>query len=65
MGSDLRVVASGNPEAGFGQAASTQAVKRKIGVAFDLSRMDTIHPLPHDIGMNVIVTESGIYPASS
>ncbi|PWV97204.1 5,10-methenyltetrahydrofolate synthetase [Hoeflea marina] len=33
-----------------------------IGVGYDLARMDTIHPLPHDIAMSLIVTESGVRP---
>lgn len=32
-----------------------------LGVGFDLARIATIRPLPHDIPMDVIVTESGIY----
>ncbi|MBL0292000.1 MAG: 5-formyltetrahydrofolate cyclo-ligase [Betaproteobacteria bacterium] len=33
----------------------------KIGVAFELSRIPTIRPQPHDVPMDFIVTESGIY----
>jgi 5-formyltetrahydrofolate cyclo-ligase len=33
----------------------------KIGVAFELSRLETIHPQAHDIAMDFIVTEAGIY----
>src|SRR5690606_7690447 len=33
----------------------------KIGVAFELSRIDTIHPQAYDIPMDFIVTEAGIY----
>lgn len=33
----------------------------KIGVAFELSRIPTIQPQPHDISMDFIVTELGIY----
>ena len=32
----------------------------RIGVAFELSRIATIHPQPHDIPMDVIVTEAGL-----
>lgn len=32
----------------------------KIGVAFELSRIPTIYPQPHDILMDFIVTEAGI-----
>ncbi len=31
-----------------------------IGVGFALSAIETIHPQPHDIAMDVIVTEAGI-----
>lgn len=33
----------------------------KIGVAFELERMPTIHPQPHDIALDFIVTEQGIH----
>jgi 5-formyltetrahydrofolate cyclo-ligase len=33
----------------------------KIGVAFELSRIATIEPQPHDIAMDYVVTEQGIY----
>lgn len=33
----------------------------KIGVAFELSRISTIQPQPHDIPMDFIVTEIGIH----
>jgi len=33
----------------------------KIGVAFELSRIRTIYPQPHDILMDFIVTEAGIH----
>jgi 5-formyltetrahydrofolate cyclo-ligase len=35
----------------------------KIGVGYELSRMDTIGPLPHDIPMDIVVTEAGVHPA--
>jgi 5-formyltetrahydrofolate cyclo-ligase len=35
----------------------------KVGVARDVSRIETIHPQPHDIPMDVVVTESGIHHA--
>jgi 5-formyltetrahydrofolate cyclo-ligase len=31
-----------------------------IGIGFDLAEIDTIHPQPHDIPMDLIVTETGI-----
>jgi 5,10-methenyltetrahydrofolate synthetase len=37
----------------------------KIGVAFEVSRMPTIHPQPHDVPMDFIVTEQGIHQVSS
>lgn len=33
----------------------------KIGVAFELSRIPTIRPLPHDIAMDFIVTQRGVH----
>jgi 5-formyltetrahydrofolate cyclo-ligase len=33
---------------------------RVIGVGYELSRMDTIHPQPHDRPMDFMVTESGV-----
>jgi len=35
-----------------------------IGVGFELMRLESIRPLPHDIPMDVIVTEAGVYPRS-
>jgi 5-formyltetrahydrofolate cyclo-ligase len=32
-----------------------------VGVGFELARMETIHPLPHDIPMDFIVTEAGLW----
>ena len=32
-----------------------------IGIGFEFSRVDGFVPQPHDIAMNVIVTESAIY----
>lgn len=31
-----------------------------IGVGFELSRLETIHPQPHDMPMDAVVTEAGI-----
>ena len=33
---------------------------RVIGAGFTLSRLDTIHPQPHDIPMSLVVTEDGV-----
>ena len=32
-----------------------------IGVSFELARLPTIHPQPHDIAMDFIVTEAGLH----
>lgn len=40
------------------------AIARKpvaIGVAYESARLETIHPQPHDIPMDWIVTERGVY----
>ena len=31
-----------------------------IGIGYDLGRLESIHPQPHDMPMDVIVTESGV-----
>jgi 5-formyltetrahydrofolate cyclo-ligase len=36
-----------------------------IGVGFELGRLETIHPQPHDIPMDAIVTEAGIQRSPS
>ncbi len=36
---------------------------RTIGVGWELGRLATIHPQPHDIPLDVIVTEAGVFPA--
>jgi 5-formyltetrahydrofolate cyclo-ligase len=37
-----------------------------IGIAYDDSQLETIHPQPHDIPMNVIVTERRVlHPTTS
>ncbi len=36
----------------------------KIGVAFEMSRIETIHPQPHDIPMDFVVTEAAIHYVS-
>lgn len=41
-----------------------EALERKpvvIGVAYESAHLDTIHPQPHDVPMDWIVTERGIY----
>ena len=42
-------------------ALSPQPVK--IGVGFELSRIETIRPQPHDIAMDYVVTQQGIWRA--
>jgi hypothetical protein len=32
-----------------------------IGIGYELAHIDTIHPQPHDIAMDWVVTERGIY----
>lgn len=35
-----------------------------IGVGMELGRFDTIHPQPHDIAMDLIITENGLQSAA-
>ncbi len=32
-----------------------------IGIAYEMARLPTIHPQPHDIAMDYVVTERGVY----
>jgi 5-formyltetrahydrofolate cyclo-ligase len=41
--------------------ATFDAPPLKIGVGFELSRLPTIQPQDHDIPMDVIVTEAGVW----
>lgn len=34
---------------------------QRIGVGFELGRIDTIHPQDHDIAMDAVVTETGLH----
>jgi 5-formyltetrahydrofolate cyclo-ligase len=34
---------------------------RAIGVGYELGRLETIHPQPHDVPMDAIVTEAGVF----
>ena len=43
--------------------AAMQPQPLKIGVGFELSRMASIDPQPHDIALDFIVTETGIHAA--
>jgi 5-formyltetrahydrofolate cyclo-ligase len=40
--------------------AALQPRPRTIGVGFELSRLETIHPHPSDIPLDLIITEAGI-----
>jgi 5,10-methenyltetrahydrofolate synthetase len=47
--------------------AALQPQPLKIGMGFEISRIPTIHPQPHDVPMDFVVTEAGVYcsrPAS-
>jgi 5-formyltetrahydrofolate cyclo-ligase len=35
---------------------------KTIGVGFEIGRLPTIHPQPHDIPLDTIVTEAGVFP---
>jgi 5-formyltetrahydrofolate cyclo-ligase len=35
---------------------------KTIGVGFEIGRLETIHPQPHDIPLDAIVTEAAIFP---
>ena len=37
----------------------------KIGLAREASRIDTIHPQPHDVPMDFVVTERGIHECAT
>jgi len=41
--------------------ASMHPSPQTIGVGFQLSGLDTIHPLPTDIPLNLVVTEAGVW----
>lgn len=45
--------------------AALQGPRTVIGVGFDCQALETIHPLPHDIPMDRIVTESGFRDAEA
>jgi 5-formyltetrahydrofolate cyclo-ligase len=32
-----------------------------LGIGFELSRLPTIYPQPHDLAMDAIVTEAGVW----
>lgn len=41
--------------------AASDPRPKTIGVGFELMRMKSIQPLPHDIPMDVVVTEAGVF----
>ncbi len=41
--------------------AAMESQPLKIGVGFEISRLPTIHPQAHDVAMDFIVTEAGVY----
>lgn len=43
--------------------ATFSTCPRTIGVAFELQRLDNVHPQLHDIAMQYVVTEAGIFQA--
>ena len=42
--------------------ATYQQQPLTIGIAFEIQRLDSVHPQPHDIAMHYIVTEAGVFP---
>lgn len=45
--------------------ASLSPQPLKIGVAREVSRIDTIHPQPHDVPMDFVVTEAGVHEVTA
>jgi 5-formyltetrahydrofolate cyclo-ligase len=41
--------------------ASIQPMPKTIGIGFELSRLDTIHPLDTDVPVDLVITEAGVY----
>ncbi len=41
--------------------ATLNPVPLSIGVGFELSRVDSIHPIPHDVRLDAMVTEAGVF----
>ncbi len=33
-----------------------------VGIAFESDRIDTLEPLPHDMQLDVVITDAGTYP---
>ena len=36
-----------------------------VAQGYELSRLDSIDPLPHDVPMDIVITEAGVFPAPS
>jgi 5-formyltetrahydrofolate cyclo-ligase len=57
---------AGNYRLGYGGGyfdrtlAALSPRPRTIGLGFELARLDTVHPLAHDIPLDLIVTEAGV-----
>jgi 5-formyltetrahydrofolate cyclo-ligase len=57
---------SGNYRLGYGGGyfdrtlAALAPRPRTIGLGFELARLDTVHPLAHDIPLDLVVTEAGV-----
>ncbi|MCH9638078.1 MAG: 5-formyltetrahydrofolate cyclo-ligase [Betaproteobacteria bacterium] len=41
--------------------ATYQQQPLTIGIAFEIQRLDSVHPQPHDIAMHYVVTEAGVF----
>jgi 5,10-methenyltetrahydrofolate synthetase len=41
--------------------ANRDPLPRTLGIGFELSRLETIHPIPTDVPVDLIVTEAGIH----
>jgi len=41
--------------------ATYQQQPLTIGVAFEMQRLESVHPQPHDIAMRYIITEAGVF----
>jgi 5-formyltetrahydrofolate cyclo-ligase len=46
-------------------AAAMPSPPLAIGVGFEIGRLETIHPRPHDVPMDLIVTERQVFRGSA
>jgi len=53
------------PPVGFDAAGYRLPQPLKIGLARELSRIDTIHPQPHDIPMDFVITPEAIFAVTA